>query len=291
MDQQGERVEGSEPAAASEQESWQQYQQRMLQEAGGAFSAIATGDPVQGIGERSVGCRARIGGQERWLRVVSEPTEWAHGDLWEGNLAANVIRGVAKPDVLDVREWDVDGRRVRAEVMTLVTDSVCSPTMVLRRDLDLPPEWWSVLRRSLDALASTPTQRVTLDRDTAAQRVLAFFGRHIELSEDRWTVCHGDLHWANLTAPRFHLLDWEAWGSGPAGYDAALLYCASLLQPQVARKAHEIFADQLDSPQGLHAQLAAAAKLLRMVEYGHHPDIAAPLHRHAGRILQRLLHG
>jgi hypothetical protein len=36
---------------------------------------------------------------------------------------------------------------------------------------------------------------------------------------------------------------------------------------------------------GAVAQLAAAAKLLRLVEHGDHPDLAAPLHQHARTLL------
>jgi hypothetical protein len=100
-----------------------------------------------------------------------------------------------------------------------------------------------------------------------------------------WTTAHADLHWANLTAPDCHLLDWEGWVAAPAGYDAALLYCTSLLQPDVAARVHEVFADVLDSPDGLRAQLCAASRLLLRVAYGHDLDLVTPLHRHANRLV------
>ena len=37
-------------------------------------------------------------------------------------------------------------------------------------------------------------------------------GRHAPVASDDWHVGHGDLHWANLTAPQCMLLDWEHWG-------------------------------------------------------------------------------
>jgi hypothetical protein len=47
---------------------------------------------------------------------------------------------------------------------------------------------------------------------------------------------------------------------------------------------HAAFADLLDTPAGRIAQLAAAAKLLRLVEQGDHPEFATPLHAHIGRL-------
>ncbi|MGH3624346.1 MAG: hypothetical protein ACRDQ5_21600 [Sciscionella sp.] len=39
------------------------------------------------------------------------------------------------------------------------------------------------------------------------------------------------------------------------GYDAAVLYCASILQPEIAIQVHHHFADQLDTYSGRIAQL------------------------------------
>lgn len=98
----------------------------------------------------------------------------------------------------------------------------------------------------------------------------------------------GNRHWANLTAPHLTLLDWEAWGMAPAGYDAAVLYCASILHPELRPDVHGTFADLLECPSGRIAQLAAILKLLCLVEDGEHLDIAAPLHRHARTLITRL---
>lgn len=41
----------------------------------------------------------------------------------------------------------------------------------------------------------------------------------------------------------------------------------------------------LDTPSGFVAQLAAAAKLLRLVEYGDHPELGPVLHREMRALL------
>ncbi|MBI1759318.1 MAG: hypothetical protein HYR62_08855 [Actinobacteria bacterium] len=100
-----------------------------------------------------------------------------------------------------------------------------------------------------------------------------------------WSTAHGDLHWGNLTHPDCWLLDWEGWGTAPSGYDAASLYCASIMQPDIAARVYVTFADLLDTRDGVVAQLAAAARLLRHVDLGEHADVAGPLHRHARRLV------
>lgn len=250
------------------------------------LGVVPVGDPAPGLGgQRSIGCQVTGPEGNRWLRIVAEPASWAQGEHWEGNAAAAAVEGVAKPVWLADVEWDSGDRRLRAELMTFVAAPLCSSTPELRARLGLSGTWWSALRRSLDALAAWPTGRVSVDQDLVTRRLLAFFGDQVDTRVAEWTTAHGDLHWANLTASDCCLLDWETWGRAPAGYDAAMLYCASLLQPYIARRVHDVFADLLDTPEGARAQLCAVAKLLLRVQYGHHLDLAGPLHRHARRLL------
>lgn len=239
--------------------------------------------PAPGLRGRTVGARVSDGQSEWWLRVVTEPAGWAFGPAWTGNIDANQLTDVPHPLVETVTEWDESevGRRARAELMTLAPGPPVSPELVLRAPARLDESWWRQLRRSLDALAGQSTERVCLDPELLGRRILAAFGVTIDPDTVSWSTAHGDLHWANLTNPGCWILDWESWGAAPAGYDAALLHAASLLEPDTAARVHDTFADLLAGPAGAVAQLAAAAKLLRLVEHGDHPDLAAPLHRHA----------
>ncbi|HEU0086296.1 MAG TPA: hypothetical protein VFQ77_01360 [Pseudonocardiaceae bacterium] len=148
----------------------------MLTSGAARVNADLAGESVYGLGNRSVGCRVMTPNGERWLRVITEPAQWA-GDR----------PGLATPT-------------------------------------------WSELHGSLDALATHSTDRVCLDEQLVSRRLLAAFGVEVNPGSLTWSTAHGDLHWANLTAPRCWLLDWESWGSVPSGYDAALLLCASLLR-------------------------------------------------------------
>lgn len=252
------------------------------------FRLTLTGEPIFGWRLRSIGARVRGGDGAGWLRVVSERPQWLPGQFSTGNLDANVITNVVKPRVLDTTEWDEPGwRRVRAELMTLMPGRPCSATDVLREAIDLPESWWGELRRTLDVISATPTSRTSADQDKVTQRVEAVFGRSLDVRIQHWETAHGDLQWSNLLGPEFGLLDWEWWGRGPAGTDAATLYCYSLLVPTIARRVHTVFADVLDSPAGRVAQVYVAARLLSRAAQDY-PDLADPLRQHIQPLLSEV---
>ncbi|MEU0882760.1 aminoglycoside phosphotransferase [Lentzea sp. NPDC005914] len=206
------------------------------------FGLAITGPPRFGRQDRSIGAPVE---KTLWLRVVSEEEQWAGDVLWTGNFAANAFTAVRKPYVLDVYEWE-DWRRQRAELMTLMPGSPCSPAEALR----LPDEWWSDLRRTTDVIAAMPTDRVNTDQAEVAGRIHQHFGNLVDPAVQRWETAHGDLRWANLMGPDFGLLDWKQWGRAPAGMDAATLLRDSLEVPEVAERVREVFADVLKTDAG-----------------------------------------
>lgn len=257
------------------------------------FSATLIGDATFGWRDRTIGSRVTTGDGHRWLRVSWSQTRWTDGDWWTGNQDAASLTGVPKPTVLDLYEWDENDDywgecRNRAEVMTLVTDRPCSTTPELRSELEVPDRWWTDLRTTLDTLATHPTERGEPDQEHVTGRLLSFFGSGVDPVVTRWTTAHGDLNWTNLTQPNLVLLDWESWGCKIAGYDAASLYVLSDLATDTARKVHDTFADTLDSPDGIRAQLFVITRYLKRVEHGDLTDYADHLHQHARDLLDRI---
>lgn len=254
------------------------------------FSVMLLGDATFGRGGRSIGSRVTSTQGERWLRVSWSQEHWIDGEWWTGNHDAAGIVAVPKPTVLDMHEWEEDddcwGRcRNRAEIMPLVGHAPCSRTPELRTELDLPQHWWTNLRRTLDTLAQQPTRRGARDQEQVSRRLLSFFGSATDPAVKRWATAHGDLNWSNLTQPTFVLLDWESWGVRMAGYDAATLYVLSLRAPETAKRVYATFADLLDGPDGVRAQLFAVTRYLKRVEHGEFTDYADHLHRHARRLI------
>ena len=177
-----------------------------------------------------------------------------------------------KPHVLDVYEWE-EWRQQRAELMTLAPGSPCSPTDTLRHAPDLPDRWWTQLRRTIEAVAATPTDRVHSDQALVTGRIQQHFGNSVNPVVHQWETVHGNLHWANLMGPDFGLLDWELWGRGPAGTDAPTLYCYSLLVPDTAERVRDTFAHVLDTDAGQLALFYVTARLLHLVS---RPQTASP---------------
>jgi hypothetical protein len=254
-----------------------------LARAADEFGLSVTGAPVFGWRLRSIGAVAYDPNGARWLRVVSEQPQWATGEFWTGNQDANTLTGLPKPVVLASTEWDEAGwRSQRAEVMTLLPGEPCSPSDVLRTEVELSYKWYSELRRSLHRLASVPTTRITVTQTRVNGLVRAAFGQRRNTQVNYWETVHGDLHWSNLLQPRLGILDWEMWGQGPAGTDAATLYCYSLLNPDMAHRVHGEFADILDSPDGVVAQLWVVARLLKRIKNSDDfPDLETPLRNHS----------
>lgn len=271
----------------SDDDGQRKWMREQLRVAAAHFSVTSHGDPIFGWHDRTIGSRVSSRDGERWLRVSWADPQWAQGEYWTGNEDSASIAGVPKPLVLDMHEWGGKNYRNRAEIMTLVADRPCSATHELRDDLDLPERWWSDLRTALDTLALHPTDRGNRNQTQVSRRLLAFFGSGIDPTVTEWVTAHGDLNWTNLTQPALVLLDWESWGRKMAGYDAATLVVLSLRAPDTAKKVHDTFADMVDTPDGVRAQLAVIARYLKRVELGDFGDYADHLHRLARALLDR----
>lgn len=260
-----------------------QWMRLNLDRAADHFRLILIGAPVFGWRLRTIGAPAIGGDGPVWLRVVTEFPEWAHGDTWTGNTDATALTGIAKPRVVGVHEWDEQNwRHQRAEVLNLLPGTAISPTNQLQAAVELPEAWWADLREGIDALRATPTARTYTTSERVARRTRDIYGTELHVTE--WETVHGDLHWENLLAPEFGLVDWELWGRGPAGTDAATLLLYSLLVPEVAERVHDTFADQLDTHAGRTAQLAVAARLLSRIAGGDFPELADPIRAYVRRL-------
>jgi hypothetical protein len=258
-----------------------------LRSAAGHFSLVLAGKPVLGWKDRTIGAKATADGGIRWLRVASELPTWAFGEFWDGNEDAAQIQGVRKPDVTGVFDWASEDRCFRAEVMTYIVDSPVSATPELREDPGLPGRWWEGLRSSLDALSGHKTARLPLSQRAVTRRLRQYFADRIDPVIDFWVTAHNDLHWNNLTRPDCFLLDWDGWGMAPAGYDAATLYCHSLLVPDVAARIYEEFSTELDTSDGVRSQLLVIAHMLDRSGHGDYPELVLPLHRLGDKLTRR----
>jgi hypothetical protein len=256
-----------------------------LTQAAAKFEAQILGQVIHTPRLRSVGAHVRAGDDEAWLRVVYDDPDWGYGTNYlNGNVSANDIHDLPKPIITRWAEWDDGGRTMRGELGTYIADAVVAPGMALEAELGPTEAWLSGLRGALDTLATVPLPENGLDADDINDGIQTFFGTDLDISMVPWTAAHCDLHWGNITAPNLYLLDWEIWGKAPAGYDAATLYCTSLLAPRTADLIQATLAHHLDTHAGRAATLAVATRFLRFADEGDCRSLAVPLRRHAERV-------
>ncbi|MGH3808153.1 MAG: hypothetical protein ACRDRU_16345 [Pseudonocardiaceae bacterium] len=101
---------------------------------------------------------------------------------WDGNVEANTIQGVPKPEVIRRADWhdpgwQGGGIRLRGEVMTYVSDKPVSNDGDLYANPGLPGTWWTALRQALTALQRhpVPEQDVGWLPEYTAEGVERFF--------------------------------------------------------------------------------------------------------------------
>lgn len=206
---------------------------------------------------RSVGARTDRG---TWVRIEARRPEKIAGQGWNGTECTAVLAGVSRPCWHAGVSWaDPEaGFMWRADETDLVPDAPIKPAGPLWVDPELAEGWWATLDGSLTALAGHVTTRVaTPDTVAITQEHLtgALTTAFPELSVadtavEEWCTAHADLNWANLTAPRCWVLDWEDWGRAPRGLDAANLWVCSLAVPALAARVRDLRRDDLQSRTG-----------------------------------------
>jgi len=267
-------------------------EQRMRAHHHRAAKALAAelepGGEFWGWAGRTLGAPARTAaGEPAWLRLVSAPQDKASGKLWDGAVTAHKALGDLdgrRPALLGVHDENADGTAYRAELSARVSEPVLSDDPILQDPLDLPDTWWTDLTQTLEKLAAAPTDRVAVRPQYMERAIPQYLGIPAPAAPS-WHTAHADLHWANLTNP-LRILDWESWGAAPAGFDGALLYAYTLLQPATAARVRAAF-PILGSPAGLAAEATVCAMLLQTVERGDNLVLTDPLQQWATALRHR----
>lgn len=229
-----------------------------------------------------------------WLRVVHSPVDKASGKLWTGPEDAErlVPRQVPRPRLRLVRQWKEGGNAYKAELYDHVAGETVSPTPALVTAVpSLTTAWWNDLRTALACLPTVRTDRTAVRQaylDRAMPKYLAFLGGPVPTTPPAWSTAHGDLHWANLAGPELGILDWEGWGTAPAGYDAALLHAYSLTMPETAERVRRELSTVLDSEGGRFAELVVITELLQSAERGDNVELVPTLRQRVEEIWHRM---
>ncbi|MEU0111497.1 hypothetical protein ABZ313_39970 [Streptomyces sp. NPDC006251] len=250
---------------------------------------VEPGGEFWGWAGRTLGAPARTAdGTPAWLRLVSAPADKVSGKLWDGALDAQHAFSdldVHRPALLAVHDAVEDGTAYRAELSVRVEEPVLSDDPVLQHHLQLPDFWWADLAGVLEKVAAVATGRVAVRQQNMDRAIPEFVGIPAPAAIC-WTTAHGDVHWANLTASPLQLLDWEGWGLAPEGFDAAMLYAYTLLQPDTAAHVRTVF-PILGSRAGLAAEATVCAQLLQTMSRGDNLALEGPLRHWSGELRRR----
>lgn len=265
-----------------------------LQGQADAFAIACERLGVRPVGETKWGYRRKsIGaavldqtGKRSWLKVDGlrgGPNEWQ----WAGEPGAEAFGDLPKPAVLQVARWTEGDTHWRALRSTIAPSPAIQETPWLKPPFPaVTDRWLCELKNVLDRISSLPMTRWRLVAEQISGPIRDRFGDSAPEVVDEWRSAHGDLNWANLTAPQLSVLDWEHWGRAPRGFDAATLLAFSAADADLFRRIETVFADDLNSPSGVVARLYCFAQRLDGIENGRaDPREYAPLERAAAAIL------
>ena len=247
------------------------------------------GQTAYGWNQKSAGCEVEnVLGEIFWFKVQFRNQKDGLDKLWFGEIEASNFQHIQKPKILSTVQWETGTLICRGDLYNFIPFKVCSQTPHLKEKIVLNDDWLNSLSNSLHNLNSVQTDRISVRQDLINRRIKERFGDYIDTTITNWVTIHGDLHWANVTEKECWIFDWESWGKGPAGLDAAFLYCFSLLQPIVAEKIYATFNEELNSPDGLISQLFTCSELLRMFElYQNYEELVEPLKFHASNLIAK----
>jgi tetratricopeptide (TPR) repeat protein len=261
--------------------------ERALNTAIAFFQAQQVGDSCYGRMGRSAGCLvAHPGFGERWLKVSWVPTREIDPFIWDGELLSNGLRDIGRPQIFEHSDWEEQSKSYRAILMGVAREAI-SKTAWLESSPALEANWWKALSGTLAAVQSKPTDRICVPDELLTHRLRERFGWSLRLPFPFWQTAHGDLHWKNLSAPEFSILDWETWGRAPYGYDVAYLHVFSIAQPEILARLKQEFAPRMAQPEYDVAFLFAASGAMGMFErFGEYSVIQADLRSEVQAVLE-----
>lgn len=240
---------------------------------------------------RTVGARTD---RDTWVRIERRSLDKISDQGWNGAESAARLGGVAQPEWYGCVVWrDVDSPVMwRADETALLSGAPIGTAVVGTAPV-LPDEWWEALNASLDALAAHCTMRVaTADTVTVTQALVTesirgvFYG-DFDTTVERWVPAHGDLNWANMTAPTLQIFDWEDWGNAPLGLDSASLWASSLAVPALAERVWHERRSDFESRDGKLMTLFVCSKILGPHAHPEDPRLE-PARRTAEEIISGL---
>jgi hypothetical protein len=190
------------------------------------FGARRIGPVVRGLSGGCIGFRVDFeDGSARWLRLQWLKRNAVNRFNWNGYPAASILVSIPlMPKIFGWHDWNDENNSYRA----ILTEFIDWPVIQPDDPVPLPESWWQSLIKGLESLSLLQTKRRRVDAASLTNVISQEYGPIPISPINRWITAHGDLHWGNLTAPELRILDWEAWGVAPEGFDISRLMYFSL---------------------------------------------------------------
>lgn len=225
-----------------------------------------------------------------WVRISIHKTA-AEADLRIGRLrSANTLQSIQKPDYKAALVTQKGGQVWSTVYMDYIDQPVISEqTYIEGSSHVLDAEYFVALKSQLSLLGRHVSPYIAFRQDLIDRRIKERCPQELNTQITDWNTVHGDLHWANLTKSGT-ILDWESWGTGPAGIDIAFLYAFSLRNSKVSKTISDVFSDLFSTPQFQLCLLFVCSELIRMTEiYDDHLNLHKDLLSLERRIYQKVL--
>ena len=241
-----------------------------LERACRALGVTRKGEARVSYTRRAIGSSvADAAGRLTWLKVNAHLVAGNVNRMRAGEESPPRLDGLSSPKVLRFHDWVEQGFAYRA----LETSLASSPAIESRplagvNAARVSDAWITQFKRTALRLRAVETQRFAVSQADIETAIRERFGPHAPFRVSEWHVAHGDPNWGNVTGPELALLDWEFWGMAPRGFDLAYLTAFSCSEPELQRRLETAFADELETPSGRVAYLAALALVLNRVEAG-----------------------
>ncbi|GAB2990136.1 hypothetical protein GCM10023080_064930 [Streptomyces pseudoechinosporeus] len=240
---------------------------------------------------RSVGARTN---RDTWVRIERRGLDKIGVQGWNGTECASRLEGIAQPAWHGCVVWRDTDQPVmwRADETDLLPGTPIG-TAVLSEAPTLPDDWWRAFNVSLDALAAQDAWRVatpdtvTITQAVVTESIRSLFSGDFDITVERWIPAHADLNWANMTAPKFCLFDWEDWGRAPQGLDSASLWASSLAVPALADRVRQERRRDFASRDGKLMTLFVCSKILGPEAHPEDPRLE-PARRMAEQVVVEL---
>jgi len=221
-----------------------------------------------------VGMAQNKNGALCWARVMVMPLGFFAGGKWSGEIDA-VALAVPKPVLIQQETWTEGDITYRLLCTSLTESPAVSREPTLGADAPaVTIKWMADLRSWLERLEAVPTERVACATDAFLETIDKTWG--LTFPVERSSTAHGNLHWANVTAPLLSITGWDSWGVAPQSYDIGFLLAQSVLVPRMSLMIEAQFNDRLLTPEGKASVLYACAVLLQEPPQMERGDALAP---------------